>query len=64
MTDESEMTFGKHKGIKLANIPADYLIWLYENVQLDNDLKAYIKDNEAGLRKEIEREPKKTHRWR
>jgi uncharacterized protein (DUF3820 family) len=29
LTDESIMTFGKHKGEKLANVPDDYLIWIY-----------------------------------
>lgn len=31
MNDESIMPFGKHKGEKLANVPADYLLWLYDN---------------------------------
>jgi len=31
MDDETILTFGKYKGIKLANIPATYLLWLYEN---------------------------------
>ena len=45
MNDNSPIPFGKHKGTKLANIPAYYLIWLYENNKCFGELKAYIKDN-------------------
>ena len=27
MTDDSVMPWGKHKGEKLANVPAAYLLW-------------------------------------
>jgi uncharacterized protein (DUF3820 family) len=30
MTDEDVMTFGKHKGMKLLDVPDSYLLWLYE----------------------------------
>jgi len=29
LTDESPMPFGKYKGTEMANVPADYLMWLY-----------------------------------
>ena len=30
LTDEDVMTFGKHKGAKLKDVPDSYLLWLYE----------------------------------
>jgi uncharacterized protein (DUF3820 family) len=53
MNDESIMPFGKYKGEKLANIPPDYLIWLYDNNKCYGELKEYIKDNLDVLNSEI-----------
>jgi len=30
LTDESPMPFGKYKGEKMANVPASYLKWIYD----------------------------------
>jgi uncharacterized protein (DUF3820 family) len=58
MNDESVMPLGKYKGEKMANIPPDYLIWLYENAKVYGDvmaeIKDYIKDNLDVLKAEIE----------
>lgn len=54
MTDESIMPFGKYKGEKMANVPADYLLWLYQNSNVFGDLKAYITDNLDVIKSEIE----------
>jgi hypothetical protein len=35
MTRKKKMPFGKHKGDSIENLPADYLLWLYNNVDLD-----------------------------
>lgn len=56
MDDNSVLQFGKHKGKKLANIPASYLLWLYENVDNIGELATYVKENMQGLLKEIEKE--------
>jgi len=53
MTDETIMPFGKHKGEKLANVPPDYLLWLYDNDKCFADLKQYITENLDVLRAEI-----------
>lgn len=53
LTDESPMPFGKWQGRKMANVPADYLIWLYENNKCNNDVREYIEDNLEVLRFEI-----------
>lgn len=30
MTDNDLMPFGKHKGKKMANVPASWLVWFYD----------------------------------
>lgn len=52
MTDESIMPFGKHKGEKMANVPAPYLMWLYENNKCTKDVKQYIMNNMEVLKRE------------
>lgn len=53
MTDSSLMPFGRYKGQKLANVPPDYLIWLYDNNKCNGELKQYIFDNLEVLQAEI-----------
>lgn len=53
MKDESIMPIGKYKGEKLANVPSEYLLWLYENGNVFGELKAYIKDNLEVIKSEI-----------
>lgn len=49
------MPFGKYKGEKMANVPASYLIWLYDNGKCSSDVKEYIEDNLDILQIEIKR---------
>ena len=53
LTDQSIMSFGKYKGHKLANIPAEYLIFIYNEYTLQPPLKKYIADNLQGLQQEV-----------
>lgn len=48
------MPYGKHKGTAMANVPAQYLMWLYDNNKCTPDVREYIADNIDVLRKEIE----------
>ena len=60
LTDESPMPFGKHKGEKMANVPASYLLWLYDEWTAPNprfgfsskEVKEYIEDNLDVLKQE------------
>lgn len=52
MTDESLMPFGKHKGKKLGNVDAGYLLWLYNDGLKAGTLRDYIEDNLEALRNE------------
>lgn len=57
LDDESIMTFGKqHKGKMLIDVPAKYLLWLWNefeargaNGQRAKDVQAYIKENMDAL---------------
>ena len=52
LTDESLMPFGKYKGTKMANVPATYLLWLFNNELENGNVKDYILANMQGLRQE------------
>lgn len=45
MTDTDLMKWGKYKGKRLIDVPADYLIWLNNSDLRDRELKRYIMDN-------------------
>jgi len=53
MDDNSIMPIGKHKGQKLANVPPEYLLWLYENGNIYGELKQYIERNIEVIKSEI-----------
>lgn len=59
MNDKSLMPFGVHKGKEMANVPASYLLWLYENNKCGGEVKAYIVDNLEVIKQEIKRSSKK-----
>jgi uncharacterized protein (DUF3820 family) len=53
MTDESLMPYGKFEGQKMANVPAKYLLWLYDENKCTGNVRQYIKDNLDVLRSEV-----------
>ena len=62
LTDESPMPFGKHKGTEMANVPADYLLWLWKKQGTSKPfgeeaaaVQRYIIDNLDVLKKEVEK---------
>ena len=59
LTDGSLMPFGKYKGDKMVNVPASYLLWLYENNKCSGVVREYIIENLDALRKELNRTSKK-----
>jgi len=50
MSDNDLMPWGKHKGIKMIDVPEDYLLWLYENNKCDKQVKDYIVDNMQAIK--------------
>ncbi len=53
LTDESLMPGnGAHAGKKMKDVPADYLIWCFENNRCSKDVLAYVVDNKDVLDKQ------------
>jgi len=55
MTDDDLMTFGKHKGRHMIDVPADYLLWILGEpwiVKWPNVLD-YIQQREESLIEEL-----------
>jgi uncharacterized protein (DUF3820 family) len=48
-----KMPFGKHKGKEMDDVPAAYLMWLYES-DVKGVVHAYIENNIKGIKKQIE----------
>lgn len=51
-TDTTTMPFGKHKGVAMANVPAEYLLWLHNEGCNHEGVNGYIKNNLMGLKQE------------
>lgn len=62
MTDTSRMPFGKYKNEKMANVPADYLLWLHKESKCFGELKEYIEENMSVLEDEIAQRRKEAKR--
>ena len=52
--DNSPMPFGMHKGKAMANVPDDYLVWLYKSGKCNAAVKEYIEDNADVLKIELQ----------
>lgn len=53
MTDTDLMPFGKHKGVPLEDVPADYLGWLYQDGCSNIALKNYIWNSRNAINEEM-----------
>lgn len=42
VTDDTPMPFGKHKGVKLKDVPDNYLYWVYCECKIDKHFHAYL----------------------
>lgn len=49
------MPFGKYRGKAMVNVPAFYLLWLYNNGCAHEGVRKYINDNLDALNKEAGR---------
>lgn len=57
LEDKDPMPFGKHKGTAMANVPADYLLYMFEKLD-PCSVKDYIRRNTDALKAEIKRQQK------
>lgn len=53
LNDNSPMPWGKHKGTKMANVPAHYLIWAYEQNKCCQKVRQYVRENWDELKSEL-----------
>jgi uncharacterized protein (DUF3820 family) len=53
LNDESLMPWGKFRGKKMIDVPADYLLWLYRKDKASGDVLEYINDNYTVLLNEV-----------
>lgn len=57
LSDDDEMPFGKHKGKKMRDVPADYLDWLRDQSFVRYSwpkLYEYMRNNAGVIDKELE----------
>lgn len=52
LSDLSPMPFGKYRGKAMQDVPAKYLLWLYDSKVDHPAVRAYIIDNLQVLRQE------------
>lgn len=53
LTDEDPMPFGKHKGARMADVPAGYLAWLKDQGCDHPGVRAYIEDTWSAILTEL-----------
>lgn len=55
-TDDTVLPWGKHKGLRMEDVPADYLLWLMEQKWLSDwpGLHAYIRKNADTIYEQAE----------
>lgn len=55
VTDKTFMWFGIHKNKRMAQVPADYLLFLLEKGKCGERLKDYITENKEVLEEEAKK---------
>ena len=60
LNDFSKMPWGMHKGTAMQDVSAEYLLFMYENGKLPEDVSDYITENLDTLRRQ--RDYNKKHR--
>lgn len=53
MKDTDLMPFGKYKGLRLANVPPEYFLWLHDQGCSHAGVKAYIETNIEVFKAEL-----------
>jgi uncharacterized protein (DUF3820 family) len=53
LKDDSMMPFGQYRGRQMADVPAEYLFWLYDTGKCFGAVKAYIIDNLEAIKSQM-----------
>ncbi len=54
LIDDSLMPYGQYQGRKMIDVPASYLIWLYDNGKCSPQVQKYVKDSYDALIQELQ----------
>lgn len=57
-THDTVMSFGKYKGVSLRDVPASYLLWLYDQFPADHPISLYVKRHRDNIDKQAEEDRK------
>jgi uncharacterized protein (DUF3820 family) len=57
LTENDVMPFGKHKGERMIDVPASYLLWWLENGK-EGNVMDYCKENKEVLELEVKNQKK------
>lgn len=49
-THTTAMPYGKYQGRQMQQVPADYLLWLYQNDKCSERVKMYVEENIDAIR--------------
>lgn len=58
LKDDSLMPSGKHKGTKMIDVPAEHLLYIYENMNIREDVKKYIQSNLDVIKQQVQNNKK------
>lgn len=58
-TDETPFPYGKFTGVPMQDVPASYLIWMYDRNKLTEPLSRYVEENLDVLEQELKEEEDK-----
>lgn len=53
LTDEDPMPFGKHKGQRMADVPASYFAWLKDQNCQHPGVRGYIENSWSAILSEL-----------
>lgn len=61
ITDKSLMPVGKHKGLPMETVPADYLVYIFDEkfTWVPGNVRTYIETNYDILQKELKQQRRK-----
>lgn len=55
VTDDTPLWFGPYRGTKMANVPDEYLLNLYNSGKCFGNLKTYIEENLDVIKSNVKR---------
>lgn len=64
LKDDSLMPSGKHVGERMIDIPARYLLYVYDNNMCSKLVRNYIEENLDVIKSQAKTESEGENRWR